>query len=99
MHVPILSKGLNVHIRNNAVAFETSCVYSVNIFLRRWKKSCYLRVMSYKLFQRQEISWYREIHVSPIQPSNALLPVSGMYRTSEFSCGLCVRHLRSLLVT
>jgi hypothetical protein len=44
--------------------------------------------MSYKLLHFQEISWCREIHVSLIQPSDVLLPISGMYRTREYSCDL-----------
>ena len=58
----------------------------------------YLGVMSYKLHQCQEIAWCRELHISPIQPGNVLLPVGGTFRTPEFSCELYIRHLLSLSV-
>ena len=43
MYVPSLSKRLCVRLTKRAIAFETSCVYSVlYVFLRRLKKSLYL---------------------------------------------------------
>jgi len=53
-----LSRGVFVHLKIKAVAFETCCVYSVMyVFLRRWKKSFYMLVMCYRLFRCQEIPW------------------------------------------
>jgi hypothetical protein len=89
MRMLTLSKGQYVQAREKKVAFETSFVYSAYMFLRQMKKSTYLCVMSYKLLHCQENSWCTEIHVrlhvSLIQPNNILLPVSGTYRTHEFS--------------
>jgi len=89
MRMLTLSKGQYVHARKKEVAFETSCVYSAYMFLRQRKKSFYLWVMSYKLLDCQENSWCTEIHVRLhvflIQPNNVSLPVSGTYRTHEFS--------------